>query len=275
LFLMNKGDMKAGGAGCRPSFKMINFFLMTRGRTGSTAVVNMLDKSSTLCVTKELFLNYDFKSNPEFLGEYKLLPPYDVWKSDKWWKSALLHMRQKRVLPNRYLAVAEMLARENNSECFGFKVLSHHFEQRQFLCDLLKRRGYRVVYLTRNVARQVISGMVAKQRGIYNSTRNIVDSNRYVIDWEEFKQLVSLETACVERDCALLRERGFNFCIVSYEEFCNDRKQFFQKIFDFLEQPYEILDSSDYTIMIKDVAQTVENFEEVAKCAKAMGLSLD
>lgn len=56
---------------------MNNFFLMTRGRTGSTAVADELNKSRGLCVMQELFLMHDFKNVPVLLKIYDLLLPFD------------------------------------------------------------------------------------------------------------------------------------------------------------------------------------------------------
>jgi hypothetical protein len=70
---------------------------------------------------------------------------------------------------------------------FGFKVLSHQFDEKPFIGDLLKRRGYhRVIYLTRSVARQVLSGMVAAKREVYNTQEKFEDVRRYQIDLDKF-----------------------------------------------------------------------------------------
>lgn len=69
---------------------MNKFFLMTRGRTGSTAVIDELNKSQGLCAARELFLIYDFDNIPdvsEITKVYNFLLPFGLWKRDDWlWK---------------------------------------------------------------------------------------------------------------------------------------------------------------------------------------------
>ena len=145
------------------------FFLMTRGRTGSTAVIDELTKSRSLCAMHELFLMYNFvEHTPAFEKIYNLLLPFDLWKLQGWWLRWMPpFIYSDDLWARRYLEKAERLARHQGVAGFGFKVLSYHFDERPFLNALLKQQGYQVLYLTRNVARQVLSGMVAAQSGIY------------------------------------------------------------------------------------------------------------
>jgi hypothetical protein len=61
------------------------FVLVTRGSTGTTAILDELRKSRTVLVTQELFLHYTFTE--EMGVYYKLVPPFDLWKQQGlWWK---------------------------------------------------------------------------------------------------------------------------------------------------------------------------------------------
>lgn len=254
---------------------MIKFFVMTRGRTGSTAVLDELNKSNNVCATQELFLEYDFVGDPVMTRAYDLILPFNSWKVHRWWKLIFPFNNRKDWLARLYLLKAEMLARNCHAKAFGFKVLSHNFEERPFLCDLLKSHDYKALYLTRNVARQVLSGMVANQSGIYNSKKDVIDSRRYLINVEEFEELVNWEIQCVQRDYDFLEKEGIEFCVITYEQFCEDRVAFFTNIFNFLGLPGEIPGTSEYIVMIKDAKYTIENYDEVANRAVSMGLSLD
>lgn len=255
---------------------MNNFFLMTRGRTGSTAVADELNKSRGLCVMQELFLMRDFKNVLVLSEIHDLLLPFDLWKLQGcWWKRALPFIYSDKLQANRYLVEAEAIGQHQGAASFGFKVLSHHLDQRPFLTSLLKQRGYRAIYLTRNLVRQVLSGMVAKQRGIYNTTKNFEDSHRYHIDLDKFQQLVQWGKQRVEKDCTRLTEEGFSFAIVTYEDFLADRQSFFDKIFKFLGLPTELPPKSDYSIMIKDLRYTIVNYDAVVERATMMGMILD
>lgn len=255
---------------------MKRFFLMTRGRTGSTAVIDELTKSS-ICAMHELFLMHKLDVHtPEFKKIYELLLPFDLWKPHAWWLRWMpSSIWGDAPWARRYLEKAEGLATHQGMAGFCFKVLSHQFDQRPFLKDLLRQRGYQAVYLTRNLARQVLSGMVASQRGVYNSLQGPESSSCYQIDVDEFEQLVQWEKRAVVEDRALLSEAGFVFAAVSYEEFCADRQSFYESIFQFLGLPAELPPTSDFSIMIRDLRTTIENYDAVAERAASMGVILE
>lgn len=247
------------------------FVLVTRGRTGSTAVLDELGKTSRVCTTQELFLLGNFVPE-DYEHHYRLLPPFDIWKQQGgWWKRRLPYYSSDQRQASDYLVHAETLAQRKGVEGFGWKVLSHQFEERPFLSKLLKRHGYRVIYLGRKSAPQVLSGMVANQRGIYNDTKKIGDEQRYHIDIDKFQWLVRWERECVKNDCVRLATEGFDYIEVSYEGFCADRQAFYCNIFNFLNLPLELPPQSDFVKMIDDLKSVIENYEEVCAAARALG----
>jgi LPS sulfotransferase NodH len=260
---------------------MNKFFIMTRGRTGSTAIVDVLNKTKSVHTTREqeLFLKHDF---PQIQGKFPNLKdypstlPFELWKmqTPKWWRY-IPYRRKDKWLINRYLQDAEKLAMQKGVGAFGFKVLSNHFDENQKLKQVLLARGYRALYLKRNVPHQVISGMIAKQRGMYNTKKEFQDDKRYIIDIEEFKKLVEWEAQSVARDLELLRSSGFNFIEVTYEEFMADREAFFGRVLAFLGVPPEAPQASSYSVMIKDLKHTVENYQAVADCTAAIGMCIE
>jgi hypothetical protein len=169
---------------------------------------------------------------------------------------------------------AEELAQRQGAKGFGWKVLSHHFDERPYLAGLLKQHGYSAVYLRRNIANQVLSGMVAKQRGVYNSLQKVVDERRYHINLDEFQWHVQWERECVKSDCARLSAEGFDFVVVSYENFCDNREAFYGKIFHQLNLPLELPPPSDFVKVINNLKQTIANYDEVANVAAALGENL-
>ncbi len=285
---------------------MNKFFLMTRGRTGSTAVLDELNKSSSICATQELFIithfsntsnkicaklfdlvlpavfwkrMYQFTSTPDKNSGvyYDLVFPFPRWKQEHWfWKWIPLILNMDKIGADHYLREAESLAEQRRVAGFGFKVLSHQFDEKPFLSHLLKRRDYRrVIYLTRNATRQVLSGMIAAQRGVYNTQEKFEDVRRYQIDLDEFQRLLDGQIQSVKRDLARLKADGFDFIVVSYEEFCADRQVFYEKIFNFLELPTELPPRSDWSIVIKDLRYTIANYDAVVERATEIGMPLD
>lgn len=250
------------------------FVLITRGRTGSTAVLDELGKSSPLITTQELFLRQQFTMTG-WNEHYRLLPPFDVWRrQDGWWKRWFLYHGSDQRQAHDYLVHAEVLAQRKEVKGFGWKVLSHQLEERPFLSELLKRHGYCAIYLRRNIVGQVLSGMVANQRGIYNSLEKVVDERRYHIDIGQFQWLVRWERECVKNDCVRLATQGFDYIEVSYEDFCGDRQAFYRNIFNFLNLPLEVPPPSDFVKVIDDPKSVIENCDEVFDAALALGEAL-
>jgi hypothetical protein len=255
---------------------MRKFFLMTRGRTGSTAVIDELSKSMTICALQELFMIYNYGDKEEFEFVYNFVAPFDVWKT----KEDPLRRLPSRLYDDglratRYLARAESQAMRQSAKAFGFKVLSYHFEERPYLGRLLKQRGYWVIYLIRNLARQVLSSMVANERGVFGVSKDFEDARRYHVDIDKFQRIVEWERDAMEREHAWLKAAGFNFVVVSYEEFLSDRQSFYDKVFRFLQLPSELPPPSDWGIAIKDLTYTIENYEAVVKRAEAIGVPID
>lgn len=252
---------------------------MTRGRTGSTAVIDELKKSRSLCALQELFLIFDFDNIPdisEIQEVYDMLMPFVLWRRRVWlWKWMPRYLYSDEKLSGRYLSEAEALAVRHGASSFGFKVLSHNFEEWPFLSVLLRQRGYRVIYLTRNIARQVLSGMVANRSGLWNTKEDRENLTSYSIDLDEFAGLIQWEKQCVETDLAKLKVEGFDFIVVSYEEFYRNRQSFYEKIFQFLGLPTELPQKSDYSVIIKDLRHTISNYEAVVERAAAIGMPLD
>lgn len=242
------------------------FFLMTRGRTGSSAIIDELKMSINICAMQELFIR---KPDP---NDYKQLLPFDLWKKKNWLlKIPFLFSKTDETLINFYLNNAQKNAMNNGSSAFGFKILSHFFEQRPFLLKILREQGYSAVYLTRNPARQVLSGMVANAREIFNTKERFQDMRRYRIDVDAYRQLVEWEIYSVEKDQALLRSQNIEFISVSYEDFIKNRNLFYNNVLGFLGLPQELPPKSNFSIMIKNIRYTVENYEAILELASNMG----
>jgi LPS sulfotransferase NodH len=246
---------------------MLNFAIVTRGRTGSTAVIDELGKVEQLCTTQELFRKGPY-TDKLLKNHYKLISPYDHWKQRVGWL--------KGKFPNswlafHYLKYAEDLAKKQGSEIFGFKILSHHFEERKYIKYVLKGKKYKIIYLRRNTISQVLSGIIANLRGIWNRQEEVVDDKKYYIDIDEFKWHVQFARQCVRKDCHWLSSEGFDYIKVSYEDFCSDRKNFYANIFKFLNLPIELPPMCDYVKVIKDLKFTIKNYDEVSDAAASFG----
>jgi hypothetical protein len=261
--------------------------LLTRGRTGSTAILDELEHVDSFCVAQELFTVYPFEkfSNihrllPSLIRVdkryHKILPPFDIVKQHNWlWKRLAPNFYKENRQAYRYLITSEVLAQNLKAKVFCFKVLSNHFEERPYLAELLKANGYNVIYLRRRIAPQVISGMVANQSGKYNTldkTFHIAEGLcKYHIDIDQFKWHLQWEAECIQKDIAHLRTENFDFIEVNYEDFCDDRESFYRNIFNFIGMPHVLPPPSNFVKMIQDPRLVIENFDEVVKAAAELG----
>ena len=127
------------------------FFILTRGRTGSTAIMDELHNSALISATQELFLQWEFNKNyPETKEMYDIIWPYVLWKQEyQSTKKTSLFTPNDKFLTNKYLSIAESRSRKRGSLGFGFKVLRNNLEECPFLLRLLRKRKYRVIYLNR------------------------------------------------------------------------------------------------------------------------------
>lgn len=253
---------------------------MTRGRTGSTVIMDELNMIKNVRgAVIEPFLKADFSvlvnRQPELIEQMKIMIPFEIWKTQgSWWKLNRYFLNTEGLI-NLYLKSAEDSGIREGVRLFGFKVLSNHFEETPLLKETLINRGYRVVYLKRNIPRQVISGVIANQRGTYNTKSDYHDDNRYHINTEEFQNLVKWGMQAVLNDIAFLKMVGFKFIEVSYEEFVANRQEFFDKVLGFLGISSELPKASTYSVMIKDPMYTIVNYREIVDCADTMGVPIE
>lgn len=257
---------------------MKNFFVMTRGRTGSTAVMDSLNKSNNIIAAQELFINWGL--NNKEINNFKniITPRFDLWlNTKKIYLNIVRIIFLRKYIFKQYIEHVESKVLGVDAKAFGFKVISHHFDERPGLKALLLERGYKAIYLKRNIPRQVISGMVAKLRGKYNAhdRENYNDDASYHIDINEFKSLVEWEAQAVANDIAMLDSSGFAYIQVRYEDFVANSDAFFAEIFGFLDIPEEKLPESSFSIMIKDLRQVVQNYQEVEQCLAKMGMTIE
>lgn len=242
--------------------ELLKLIILTRGRTGSTAIINQLGKSRAIHSEQELF------SKDPNLKYYKDLPPFSEWTKKTYFR---LFLKKENLLANRYLNVLHNKVCRRKIPCFIWKALSNNLIERPYLIELLKLYDYKIIYLKRNIARQVISGMIANERRVYNSLDKIEDEKRYLINIDYFRKLVEWENHSVMEDVKKIEEYGFDFIKLSYEKYINEKKSFLGEVFRFIRLPEEDLAESDFQIMIPDISNTVENFEEVSRIAEDIG----
>jgi hypothetical protein len=240
--------------------ELLKIVVVTRGRTGSTAIVEELGQAPGCRAEQEVFsrgLDAPFYETPLF----------EVWRDGR-------AGVDEQALAEAYLDELEDLARERGATALFWKALSNHFDERPYLGDMLRRRGYRAILLRRAPVRQVISGLVAQRRGLYNSRKPVEEHRTFTIDPAELRGLAGHEQFATSRDEALLFRLKLNAIEADYEAYLADRAAFFARIFAALGLPEALPAPSDYVVMLPDLKAVIENYDEIRSVAAEFGESL-
>lgn len=273
---------------------MNKFFLLTRGRTGSTAILDEIGTANILSL-QEPFIDLRADISNEIHSQTsQTIIPFDLWVEnlsyrqnhgiastfttalyrkhslpfgDKWAFGRVV----TRYLIRQYLKEIETVCTNFHREGIIFKVLSHQLKERKPLLGALKSSGYRAVLLIRrNVVRQVLSGMVAEIRRVYNSKEHLPHQSACTIDLDRFEYCVAWEMRCVEENRALLRENGIEYIEIAYEDFCNNRKQFYLSLFSYMKLECRLPDPTGFSIMIPNIREAIANYEELESRVSSM-----
>jgi len=173
---------------------------------------------------------------------------------------------------NLYLSQMEKSTKQDTR--FGFKVLANQFDAWPDLVNVLKDRGYAAIYLERkNIVRLIISGIVAKRRGIYNLKNHTPIEESFEIDLDDFEMRVRWAQEAVEKEKKRLKDWGFDINVITYEDFVGDRTTFFKRICSLLDVPDILPQQTDYSIMISDLSKTVANYDDLVARVHSMGFS--
>ncbi|ATX80296.1 hypothetical protein Ga0123461_1884 [Mariprofundus aestuarium] len=273
---------------------MKNFIVFTQGRTGSTAIVDELDKHPQIMCHQELFIHkvnapkvmeaYE-KHGPSFMDHvdnpYRYLPmefffrqfhSFKIGRFGFYYQNGKLFSQKK--LLKTYLEGLKA-SNGNNEKAVGFKILVNHFHKWPELYACLLEADYSVIYLERrNVVKKVLSGMVAEARGVYNRKNFTPPDERYHIDVAEFIRRVDWTLDHVRQEKEMLRRKGFPLLEIGYEDFLEDRDAFFKPISKFLGIDHIVPEQSDYTVMInKHADEIVSNYAELKDGLSSKGLA--
>lgn len=236
---------------------LIKVVVVTRGRTGSTTITEELGRAPGCRAEQEAF------SQGAHVPYYEL-PPFEAWRPDR-------ASEDEEADAEAYLEEMEGQARARGCRALFWKALSQHFDERPYLGAMLQRRGYRAVYLRRAPVRQVLSGLIARQRGVWNSFRPVKDRRRFQIAADELRSLAAIERYAAARDEGLLYKYRLTGVEGRYEDYVADRAAFFDRIYAGLGLPPALPPPSRYAIMAPDLKAVIANFDEVSALAEELG----
>ena len=241
------------------------FVIVTRGRTGSSFLVDMLNKHPEITCHMELLTTGDF-------GQREPAP-----------LSAFCEGRPTQDAARDYFSYLRDFTRDKKNR-FGFKILYHQFDEwsdYDFM-NFISQNYVKVIFLKRrDLFRLAISTIVARTENLYNATDSQLKTNkqlqeRYKTHQENIGKGVVLapeEVLQAARNARHsnrmipdeLKNKGTNFIEVSYEDLTESQLQAMKKITDFLEvSEYEEPPTTDYVkVLPKDPNSFILNMGEI------------
>lgn len=238
---------------------LLKVVVVTRGRTGSSAITQELGQAPGCRSEQEAFS----LTPPAELFDF---PAFETWRGNQ--------AGDEVALGHAYLAALETDARERGCDALFWKLLSNHCVERPYIGDLLRQRGYRAIHLRRQPMRQVVSGLVAQQSGIYVTTDRRALRRRYHVDVEKLRQLTAVERFETNRDEAWLYKHRLGAVDAAYEDYLADRSAFFARIYRGLGLPEALPDPTRFAVTIPDLQAAIANYDEIRSVAEELGESL-
>jgi len=248
---------------------LINFCVFTRGRTGSTAIVDNLNDHSKLICHQELF-RQELKGSPFYesvVAFQRYIQDTDAPSVENYFR--LLHTDA-----------------DDGIAGLGCKILSQHIEENQSydLWKFLRHSDFKFVFLLRNPLRVSISGHIAGARSFYNLRRDcahykeLKEKVRNVeIDAQKVLSDAGITAMWDQKWLKILQDEGVNFKIAYYEDYVLDRMKFMNDIAAFIGvDSFEdaFLDNIE-KVTPSNVWDCIENAEEVRAVIKAAGYDPD
>jgi LPS sulfotransferase NodH len=241
--------------------ELLKVVVVTRGRTGSSAITQELGQAPGCRSEQEAFA-----LNPPV--ELFVVPPFDAWRAGR-------EDEDEATLAEAYLDALEADARDRGCRALFWKLLSNQYDERPYLGASLRARGYRAIHLKRAPARQVISGLVARQSGVYvTSETPPAATASYQIDVDLLRHLAEVERFAANRDEAWLYKHGMRAVPADYEDYLADRPAFFARIYGALGLPPVTPAPTQFVVTLPDLKSAIANYDEVCAVAAEFGETL-
>jgi len=250
---------------------MKRFFVYTRGRTGSSALVDDLNQHPQIVCHQELF-------SPQKVSERV---PY----SDIYYLSWIEKVKDQSI--DAYWRYLDALARDQHATVNGMKILLNQFDAMKpyGIENVVWNTDIKVIYLTRDPVCEAISGHLARTRNIFNINRHYHDKF-YV---ENLKSLapVRIDPLIIDREVDYIfywANKLTDFIktvtnpvlVMSYEKYFGHKKDAYEELLDFLSvSPASPPEENRFLKVTKPGWKgDIENIDEIIKYLEARGRDL-
>ncbi len=274
------------------------FTLLTRGRTGSTAIIDSLNNIKRITCLQEIFRDFDFY-DPD-LKKFRSKLEKDFKNHARVNLNKLFDKNIDRICPylyfskifkiygvKDYLEYAESNSRKfgRSREFFGFKVLMNHlesFEQDSLLDTLVEMKYIFFLLKRKNRVAEAISGYFANERQLYHShpqfkseKKLIEEKNKekiYVDPKKIYKEITYMDYNYDKYEKILI-DKQVDYKIIYYEDYRDDKDSFFKDILLKLGHPGEYKTKTDYMkVLPEDLSAVISNYTELKEHLKSQGV---
>lgn len=242
--------------------KKADFFILTAPRSGSTVLVQTLDKHPQIFCAGELFHPSNKIYHPEwhfpFIGKKKkkgfsrIL--FSVANYIKGYFSAVKHLKK-------------FYRKKNKDTIRGFKLMIGHIKDFPTVWKYLRSENFKVIVLIRqNTFREALSSSRARKMGVFHSKEDAsLAAKKIPVDIAWLKKRVD-ELEGLKQNILQL-SKDTEHIIITYEDFVN-WQDMLNKVFDFLG-----VDKMEIAAELRKTSSAnwrdgVENYQEVEEAMK-------
>ncbi|MGZ8362624.1 MAG: sulfotransferase [Caulobacteraceae bacterium] len=253
---------------------MTPFIVLTRGRTGSTAICTELNSHPDILCYGEIA-----RPNPLARAPIKALwdqygPDYVKHHPRETALPLHLHagsMGERKVTAGEFAAWVDYLAGISSDKTVGFKMLENHAPHVEGGYGSMA--GCRVVVLNRhNLLRQAVSSLVAVEVGKHNNMQGPSGKRQFTLDADLIAVKIRRNLVNAPARDEALRAAGLRFVEVFYEDFVKSPAEFYAPIFELLEVAPAKLQPSRTAIMTPEpLRELLTNYDEVAGLMTSLG----
>lgn len=247
---------------------MKRFFVYTRGRTGSSALVDDLNQHPQIVCHQELLAE-----NENFIAGPSRENCYSLWMN-----------KVNNPSIEAYWEYLDVLASTAGASINGMKILVNQFEERTpDGIEAVWNTDVKIIYLVRDPVCEAVSLMLSETRNLYNLQYG---------DKQEIKRWTSLKSVCLDPkridreidhiiDCFKKQTDLFKIItnpilMITYEKYFGDRETTYQEILDFL-QVCSVLPPQDngfIKVTSPGWKNDVENIDEILRYLESRGRDL-
>ena len=237
---------------------MVKYFMYTDGRTGSTAMCDVLSIDQKVWSSQELFTFGDTFGAP--LEDPVTLVDGNVVEVVPCYRTGLS--------PSKYLKAVEESLSDAGYCAFGFKLLYNHATHwgGRELLELLRDHGFKPFHNIRtDFKRKALSGYMARVRGVWNSEKDVLYSEKVVVDLFQLEKSIEMSRNRCDMQKKLLIEIFGAILETQYEGFLEDEAKYVNQVFEYLGIGVVRAQkaSSWKKVLPNDLSEVVENYKEL------------